>query len=83
MQKKNMDVVDAKIIAMLTIGLGSMLAGMLPIAFSSNGRQTRSLCLSSLLCFGGGVLLSTSVVHMLPEVRESMLSYRHYTEVCI
>lgn len=38
--------------------------------------------LSSLLCFGAGVLLSTSLVHILPEVRRTApRNYQQYSEM--
>lgn len=67
-----MDVSTAKLISMLALGLGSFFAGMLPASFSSATRQRYPLFVSCLLCFGGGVLLSTSLVHMLPEAREKL-----------
>lgn len=57
---------------MLALGLGSFFAGMLPASFSVAARQRHPLLVSCLLCFGGGVLLSTSLVHMLPEAREKL-----------
>lgn len=67
-----MEVTTAKAISMLTLGLGSFVAGMVPVCFSEGARQRNPLLLSSLLCFGAGVLLSTSLVHMLPEAREKL-----------
>ncbi|XP_053611503.1 zinc transporter ZIP3 [Plodia interpunctella] len=65
----------AKAIAMLTLGLGSFITGMLPACFSESARQRHPLFISSLLCFGAGVLLSTSLTHMLPEAREKLPDY--------
>lgn len=67
---------------MLTLGLGAFFAGMLPACFSESARQRHPLLLSCLLCFGGGVLLSTSLVHMLPETREHLPEYTELT-LCI
>lgn len=67
-----MDVLTAKLISMLALGLGSLFAGMLPASFSTATRQRHPLFVSCLLCFGGGVLLSTSLIHMLPEAREKL-----------
>ncbi|KOB65500.1 Zinc/iron transporter [Operophtera brumata] len=67
-----MEVRTAKLISMLALGLGSFFAGMLPATFSAAARQRCPLLVSCLLCFGGGVLLSTSLVHMLPEAREKL-----------
>lgn len=64
-----MDPIEAKISGMISLGLGTLFVGLLPAWFSSHSRQW-PLLLSSLLCFGGGVLFSTSMVHILPELRE-------------
>lgn len=58
------------------------MVGLLPAWFSTHGRQQWPLFLSSLLCFGGGVLMATSLVHMLPEIREAIpRDYQKYTEL--
>lgn len=67
-----MDLTTAKLVSMLALGLGSFLTGMLPAAFSVASRQRHPLLVSCLLCFGGGVLLSTALVHMLPEAKEKL-----------
>lgn len=64
-----MDSREAKIGGIIALGLGTLVVGLLPAWFSSLSRQW-PLLLSSLLCFGGGVLLSTSMIHILPELRE-------------
>lgn len=76
-----MELIESKICAMISLGLGSMIIGLIPAWFSSNGRSNWPLFLSSLLCIGAGVLLSTSLVHMLPEVRESLTDYANYAEL--
>ncbi|KAL0821335.1 hypothetical protein ABMA28_005925 [Loxostege sticticalis] len=70
-----MELTTAKAVAMLALGLGSFIFGMIPACFSEGTRQKHPLFISCLLCFGGGVLLSTSVVHMLPEAREKLPNY--------
>ncbi|XP_075979483.1 zinc/iron regulated transporter-related protein 88E [Anticarsia gemmatalis] len=70
-----MQVIVARAISMLALGIGSFIAGMLPTCFSERTRQSHPLIISCLLCFGGGVLLSTSLVHMLPETREKLPEY--------
>ncbi|XP_028166467.1 zinc transporter ZIP3 [Ostrinia nubilalis] len=70
-----MELTTAKAISMLVLGLGSFVFGMIPAGFSEGTRQKHPLLISCLLCFGGGVLLSTSVVHMLPEAREKLPNY--------
>ncbi|XP_024937692.1 uncharacterized protein LOC107265018 [Cephus cinctus] len=75
-------VVDTKFLSMFGVGICSFLVGIAPACYISccndNSNHTHQhrpgirLLLSSLLCFGGGVLLATSLLHMLPEVRESL-----------
>ncbi|CAH0399329.1 unnamed protein product [Chilo suppressalis] len=74
-----MEVTTAKAISMLTLGLGSFIAGMMPACFSERTRQRHPLFISCLLCFGGGVLLSTSLTHMLPEARENLPNFSELT----
>uniref|UniRef100_A0A2S2PFJ6 Zinc transporter ZIP1 n=1 Tax=Schizaphis graminum TaxID=13262 RepID=A0A2S2PFJ6_SCHGA len=84
----------AKTIAMLVLGLGSFVLGMLPIKLTSrkwwrpnaeappqpgghshpgHSATESSPIVSLLLCFGGGVLLFTTFLHLQPEVRESVV----------
>ncbi|XP_063707670.1 zinc transporter ZIP1 isoform X2 [Culicoides brevitarsis] len=70
-----MDKDNTKILAMLTLGGGSLIFGLLPAFFSRQSRRRQPLMVSNLLCFGAGVLLSTSLIHMLPEVREKLPNY--------
>ncbi|XP_025196343.1 zinc transporter ZIP1-like isoform X2 [Melanaphis sacchari] len=91
-------IIVAKTIAMLVLGLGSFMLGMLPIKLAPRkwGRPNAeappqpsghshsshshpghsatdsSIIVSLLLCFGGGVLLFTTFLHLQPEVRESV-----------
>lgn len=59
-----------KVLAMLVLGLGSLLSGMLPAIISERNRQRFPLTTSLLLCFGAGILLATALVHILPEVKK-------------
>ncbi|KAH8420703.1 hypothetical protein KR222_002344, partial [Zaprionus bogoriensis] len=70
-----------KLLAMLILGLGSLLSGMLPAFISERHRQRFPLTTSLLLCFGAGILLATALVHILPEVREQMKS--NFAEVAM
>ena len=75
-----MDIIIAKVIAMALLGGISLLLGFLPLKLGSliettdsgGGRRHfwKRTITSVLLCYGGGVLLATSFVHMLPEVRQ-------------
>lgn len=77
-----MDISTARAISMLALGLGAFFTGMLPACFPEGTRQKHPLLISCLLCFGGGVLLSTSLIHMLPETREHLPEYAELT-LCI
>ncbi|XP_041980693.1 zinc transporter ZIP3 [Aricia agestis] len=70
-----MEVSTAKAISMLALGLGSFVTGMAPAFVSEESRRRHPLLISCLLCFGAGVLLSTSLLHMLPEARENLPEY--------
>ncbi|XP_063217042.1 uncharacterized protein LOC134527929 [Bacillus rossius redtenbacheri] len=69
------DLVLAKTAAMVALGLASFALGVLPLKLSTSlrlrddGASCRKLVLSLLLCFGGGVLIFTTFVHLQPEVR--------------
>ncbi|KAG5886372.1 hypothetical protein JTB14_034905 [Gonioctena quinquepunctata] len=77
-----MDLLQSKIFSLVALGLSSLFVGVLPNCFARQGRQQWPLLLSSLLCFGGGVLLSTSLLHILPELRESAPEeYKQYAEL--
>ena len=75
-----MEELTAKIISMCLLGLISIFLGMLPILvvkklkWGSNGEgmsANMKSVLSATLCFGGGVLMGTALIHLLPEVHES------------
>ncbi|KAK5649258.1 hypothetical protein RI129_000287 [Pyrocoelia pectoralis] len=77
-----MNVISSKILAAVIIGVTSLLLGLLPACFALQRQRNWTLCLSSLLCFGGGVLMSTSLIHMLPEIRRDLPEYeQHYAEI--
>ena len=66
-------ITPSKIVSMMLLGGVSILLGFIPLKLGklfkdSHGNQKHDDVLSSLLCFGGGVLLATSLLHMLPEV---------------
>lgn len=66
---------ELKIISMVVIGFGSFFIGVLPVCFLRRGREIRKrLVLSTLLCFGAGVLFATSILHILPEIRTPLKS---------
>ena len=69
-----MEEVSSKILVMLLLGSFSMILGFIPMKLGSwfknqDGSPRHGTIFSSLLCYGGGVLLATSLIHMLPEVK--------------
>lgn len=69
----------AKSITMIVLFLVSMSSGLLPMFFtkffnwSDPSRDPRAnLIVSSLLSFGGGALLATTFMHLLPEIDETI-----------
>lgn len=66
---------EAKLLAILALGLGSFAAGILPLFCAQRNRDRFPELISFLLCFGAGVLLATALVHMLPEVRIALKQY--------
>jgi solute carrier family 39 (zinc transporter), member 1/2/3 len=60
----------AKVLAMLVLGGGSFLVGILPAFITEQHRRRHPLVISILMCFGAGVLLATAMVHILPEVSD-------------
>lgn len=71
----NMSKNEAKLLAILALGIGSFVAGILPLFCSERNRERFPALISFLLCFGAGVLLATALVHMLPEVRADLKQY--------
>lgn len=76
--------ITAKLIAMLAIFTGSVAVGCAPIVLARCLRPLRQPpdCLygrlvSLLLCFGGGVLLFTTFLHLLPECRRTFKMLEH------
>ena len=75
-----MDLIEVKIIAMSLLGIISLLLGILPLKLGSfidtdDGERNfwKRTITSVLLCFGGGVLLATSFIHLLPDVSSFLL----------
>lgn len=73
---------DAKLISILVVSLCSYVTGLLPGILGLGSRCQKSTLLSSVLCFGGGVLLATSIVHILPETRESLNKWAEVVFCC-
>lgn len=66
-----LDVDQAKVLAMLVLGGGSFFVGMLP-GYMNRRYQRHQLLITFLLCLGAGVLLATSIVHILTEAQKSL-----------
>jgi hypothetical protein len=78
-----MDVLGSKLLSMAILGVVSIIAGLLPLFIKkwclnpnddeeekSKAKKSKNgqLFISAITCFGGGVILTTSLTHMLPEV---------------
>ena len=63
-----MDKDEAKVLSIVGLGFGALIAGLLPVFISRRNLNRSPLLMTILLCFGAGVLLCTSLVHILPEV---------------
>jgi len=74
-----MSLLAAQVVSMLCLGLVTWIIGILPLLgvrkgwiSSSESQQTPLMInlFSSLICFGGGVILTSCLTHMLPDVNE-------------
>merc|ERR1719369_2091454 len=75
-----MNLAVTKLVTMIILGSSSFLVGVSTIKLrkvlglhATEVRRSQALITSALLCFGAGVLLATSLLHILPEVREGLL----------
>lgn len=70
------DAITAKAVAMTVLCLTSLTLGLLPIKlqkwFKWDNNPKGNSYVSMLLAFGGGVLLCTTFLHLLPEVAENI-----------
>jgi len=72
-----MDLTGTKAIVLVLLGLIKLFSGIAPIIFTrilekkKNDKFLKKF-IGVVLCFGGGILLSTVLLHMLREVRESL-----------
>ena len=75
---KTMDLIASKIAVLILFGLLKFITGLAPSLILKrlrvHGKRKVWLekAMGGVLCVGGGVLLATVFVHMLPEVRESL-----------
>ena len=66
-----LSLVGTKVVAMVLTGLVPILLGLIPwkVGKYVNADNIRhQIVVSCLLCFGGGILIGLSLLHMLPEV---------------
>jgi len=67
-----MNLLTTKIVTMSILGLVSLLVGFIPMVVAKKVNLTKGsrggMVVSCLSCFGGGVILTTALTHMLPEV---------------
>jgi len=74
-----MSLLLVRVVSMFALGLVTWIVGLLPLlgvrrgwmsgSESSQSPRVQTL-LSSLICFGGGVILTSCLTHMLPDVNE-------------
>merc|ERR1712038_351911 len=74
------DTIATKVIVLVLLGLIKLGSGLLPLLLDKVLKAKRVKWLekfmSSILCIGGGVLLATVFIHMIPEVRENLETAR-------
>lgn len=72
-----MDIVGAKVVVLILLLVLHMLSGLVPMMLSAKLKQTNVMALErivgAVLCIGGGVLLVTVFIHIIPEVREMLM----------
>ncbi len=78
-----MEVVMTKVVVLLLWAVVKMSSGMLPLlvyCFLSRSRHGKLVdrAVGATLCMGGGVLLATVFIHMLPEVQVTIYYYLLY-----
>jgi len=74
-----MEVLGTKVVVMVILAAVSFALGLAAVGLrrllgltADKAKRSQIISTSCLLCFGAGVLLSTSLLHMLPEVREGL-----------
>ena len=69
----------SKIVSMFILGLATWIIGLVPMVAVRRGWITRkesegsprmTKILSCMMCFGGGVIMTSSLTHMLPDVND-------------
>lgn len=83
-------IVVAKIVAMIVLSVATFMLGLLPTKLAvwfrwnrvTNGSRSKPV-LSLLLCFGGGALLCTTFLHMLPELSEVLTELQEEGQIAV
>jgi len=74
----------AKVVSIVCLFLVPLILGLLPVIiarkFKLRGSDneispTVKTTISALLCFGGGVMMATAFIHILPEIHNAMMSF--------
>uniref|UniRef100_A0A1A9X4X5 Uncharacterized protein n=1 Tax=Glossina brevipalpis TaxID=37001 RepID=A0A1A9X4X5_9MUSC len=87
-QSSNSDLLTAKCLAMVSMLIATLLFGSIPYMLNrcykwtdrtANARS--AMIIQCLLYFGGGVLLATTFMHLLPEVQEVVNHLQHCGEI--
>lgn len=86
MTTTNDDLIIAKVVAMAVLSISSFLIGTFPVKLSKmmkikTGDDDKNLLISLLLCFGGGVLLFITFIHLQPEVRDSFANLEAHDKI--
>lgn len=79
------DAIVAKAVAMCVLFTASMLLGCLPLQLSKwlnwKGDNKNNSTVTVLLCIGGGILMATTFLHLLPEVNEQMEELEQFSDL--
>ena len=71
------DLVGVKIVVLVCLGLIKLISGLMPLLLSKYIKKGKLKFvedfMAGVMCIGGGVLLATVFIHMLPEVRDSLI----------
>lgn len=76
-----------KVIAMVVLGVASFIIGIIPLKLhkymkiGTKEHDENNLFISLMLCFGGGVLLFTTFLHLQPEVRQSFEALKNKNKI--
>lgn len=81
------DAVVAKVVAMCVLFTASMLLGCLPLQLNKwlnwggGGNAKNNATVTVLLCIGGGILMATTFIHLLPEVSEQIEALEQFSDL--